>query len=435
MILRNFTSLSNQAICSVFVKQAHKVTFNVLRNWVLKVNLHNAPLDCLPKTQNYSHYFIEDGLRYVYPYQYEFSNFCKQRWMGRRLIDIYSEEFPLYPVEEYLRRISTGMVKINGKSMGADYVLKSNDHISSIIHRHELAVLAMPIRILFEDDEFLVVNKPPSIPVHPCGLFNRNTVTNILSYERKYRDLFLIHRIDRLTSGVLIMAKTKDMSRKLHEQINTRNVKKVYLCRVEGNFPDKQITCSVPIKKYRRKINVSLVHPHGKKSVTEFQKISYNGKSSVVLCKPFTGRTHQIRVHLQYLGHPILNDPLYNNEAFGATKGKHGIINKTIDELLSDLHKVIVCDLWDNNIVSGPNEIDKFLINKTDSHLDYELESAYAKNLSAFTFDKHCYFCSNNIECKQTHFGMFLHAWKYQGEDWEFKTDIPTWASKNFSAV
>ncbi|GIY36540.1 RNA pseudouridylate synthase domain-containing protein 2 [Caerostris extrusa] len=72
-------------------------------------------------------------------------------------------------------------------------------------------------------------------------------------------------------------------------------------------------------------------------SITEFQKLSFNGKSSVVRCRPYTGRTHQIRAHLQYLGYPILNDPLYNSYAFGPEKGKHGVFHKNVDELMEDL--------------------------------------------------------------------------------------------------
>lgn len=109
------------------------------------------------------------------------------------------------------------------------------------------------------------------------------------------------------------------------------------MCRVCGEFPDGEIVCEEPILVVSYKVGVCRVDPKGKSCKTVFQKLSYNGKSSVVKCFPHTGRTHQIRVHLQFLGHAIVNDPIYNTDAWGPNKGKGGKINKTNDELLKAL--------------------------------------------------------------------------------------------------
>lgn len=381
-----------------------------------------------------SPYYIEDGLRKVYPYYYKHSTFCKGRWINRKLIDVYSDEFALYPREEYEFRISKGILKVNDETVKQDYVLKNADRLSSIIHRHELTVLACPIKILCDSEHFLVVDKPPSIPVHPCGLYYQNSLVNILANEYNIHNLYVIHRLDRMTSGVVIFAKSVEKSREIHDQMNLRKINKEYVCRVEGNFPDRPITCNKPIKHLYNKVGVALIHPEGKVSVTEFRKISYNGKSSLVLCKPLTGRTHQIRVHLQYLGHPIINDPIYNSTIFGPEKGKSGIICKNINEVQKDLQDVLLgnwCLKRNKN-----NEISNFL-NTSVFKMHFNVGtvlSKYKKDYNKIIFDEDCYFCKlSSHDPVQTSLGLFLHAFKYEGEGWKFEAEMPFWASKDWN--
>ena len=118
------------------------------------------------------------------------------------------------------------------------------------------------------------------------------------------------------------------------------------MCRVEGEFPDEEIVCSEPIEVVSYKIGVCKVSDKGKDCVTIFKRLSYNGTTSVVLCKPQTGRMHQIRVHLQYLGYPVVNDPLYNHTVFGPLKGKGGKIGKTDEELVRDLIGIHNAENW-----------------------------------------------------------------------------------------
>ena len=106
------------------------------------------------------------------------------------------------------------------------------------------------------------------------------------------------------------------------------------------------------------KIGVCKVSPHGKECRTEFERLSFNGRSSVVLCRPFTGRMHQIRVHLQYLGFPVLNDPLYNHVVFGPHKGKGGAIGKSDDRLIQDLIAIHNAENWLG--MDGDSELSMF---------------------------------------------------------------------------
>ncbi|XP_064554002.1 pseudouridylate synthase RPUSD2 [Drosophila montana] len=292
-------------------------------------------------------YYMENGLRKVYPYYFTFTTFTKGRWVGEKILDIFSKEFRAHPAEEYERCIQTGTLTVNFEKVPIDYRLKHNDLLANIVHRHEVPVTCQPITIVHMDEDIVVVNKPASIPVHPCGRYRHNTVVFILAKEFSLKNLRTIHRLDRLTSGLLLFGRSPKKARQMEQQIRNRQVEKEYICRVEGIFPDGVVECKEPIEVVSYKIGVCKVSQKGKDCTTTFQKLSQNGKTSVVLCKPLTGRMHQIRVHLQYLGFPILNDPLYNHEVFGPLKGRGGDIGgKTDDELIRDLINIHNAENW-----------------------------------------------------------------------------------------
>ncbi|GIY36541.1 RNA pseudouridylate synthase domain-containing protein 2 [Caerostris extrusa] len=171
-------------------------------------------------------YYIENGLQKVYPYNFKHSTYCKGRWVNRTLIDVYSNDFSLFPKEEIERRISTGILKVNGKIVNYDYKLKHSDVLSSEVHRHELPILAWAIEVIFEDDDVLVINKPASMPVHPCGLYRYNSAIFVAEHQLKLKILHVIHRLDRLTSGVIIFAKNRKKSQELHEDMKLGSIKK-----------------------------------------------------------------------------------------------------------------------------------------------------------------------------------------------------------------
>ncbi|KAH8397602.1 hypothetical protein KR215_001927 [Drosophila sulfurigaster] len=313
-------------------------------------------------------YYTENGLRKVYPYYFTFTTFTKGRWVGEKILDIFSKEFRAHPAEEYERCIQTGTLTVNFEKVPIDYRLKHNDLLANIVHRHEVPVTCQPITIVHMDEDIVVVNKPASIPVHPCGRYRHNTVVFILAKEFNLKNLRTIHRLDRLTSGLLLFGRSPKKARQMEQQIRNRQVEKEYICRVEGIFPEYVyicvltnknifkyvfsiysgvVECKEPIEVVSYKIGVCKVSQKGKDCTTTFQKLSQNGTTSVVLCKPLTGRMHQIRVHLQYLGYPILNDPLYNHEVFGPLKGRSGDIGgKSDDELIRDLINIHNAENW-----------------------------------------------------------------------------------------
>ncbi|GAA6022156.1 hypothetical protein JCM11491_005108 [Sporobolomyces phaffii] len=285
-------------------------------------------------------YFEQDGLRKVKPYMFTFHSWAKERWQGRTLIDIYSE-FRDRTQKYYEWAIETGIIVVNNKKASPDQIIQNGDLISNVSHRHEPPVVAGPVKIIYDgrlpgnDGKTLVVEKPGSMPIHPTGRYNFNTLLEILKYDY---DLPMVHtsnRLDRLTSGVMICSLTVEASKELGAWFGGQRetgVKKEYVARCIGEFPRETITCEEPLLTLDRQVGVNVVHPDGRESKTIFERMSYDAESntSVVLCRPITGRTHQIRVHLQYLGHPIANDPIYQNAAaWGESGGKGGVYSAT----------------------------------------------------------------------------------------------------------
>ncbi|KAF7660237.1 hypothetical protein LDENG_00285700 [Lucifuga dentata] len=287
---------------------------------------------------NETSYYFEGGLRKVNPYYFDFKTYCKGRWIGKSLLEVFESEFRAESIEFYQRAAKEGRIRLNETPVeDLSVILRNNDHMRNTVHRHEPPVIGKPLEVLVDDGEVLVVDKPASIPVHPCGRFRHNTVIFILGKERGISELHTVHRLDRLTSGILLFARTLETSKKLDQLVRGRQLEKEYVCRVEGEFPEGELICEEPILVVSFKIGLSRVDPKGKECRTVFQRLSFNGKTSVVRCLPLTGRTHQIRVHLQYLGFPILNDPIYGSSAWGPHRGKGGQVGRSDEELLQAL--------------------------------------------------------------------------------------------------
>ncbi|XP_016964535.1 pseudouridylate synthase RPUSD2 isoform X2 [Drosophila biarmipes] len=403
-------------------------------------------------------YYFENGLRKVYPYFFTFTTFAKGRWVDEKILDVFVREFRAAPPEEYERSLEAGKLTVNYEKVPKDYKIKHNDLLANVVHRHEVPVTSQPIKIVYMDKDIVVVNKPASIPVHPCGRYRHNTVVFILAKEHNLKNLRTIHRLDRLTSGLLLFGRTAEKARELELQIRTRQVQKEYVCRVEGRFPDGIVECNEKIDVVSYKIGVCKVSPKGKDCKTTFQRIGEVGDDSIVLCKPLTGRMHQIRVHLQYLGFPISNDPLYNHEVFGPLKGRGGDIGGiTEEQLINNLITIHNAENWLGleGEQAATTNINSEL--KTTSALEVSIDTKDSQPVNAATnesineaatqtcyeepdrsfdpekttSDPHCSECKVNYrDPGPKDLIMFLHAWKYRGVDWEYTTELPDWACK-----
>ncbi|XP_032451881.1 RNA pseudouridylate synthase domain-containing protein 2 isoform X5 [Nasonia vitripennis] len=437
---------------------------------------------------NETSYYVENGLRKVYPYYFTFTTFTKGRWVGEKILEVFAREFRAHPAEEYERCIRAGTLTVNYQKVDVDYRLRHNDLLANVVHRHEVPVTSEPITVIHMDEDVVVVNKPASIPVHPCGRYRHNTVVFILAKEYNLKNLRTIHRLDRLTSGILLFGRTPKKARQMEHQIRNRQVQKQYVCRVEGEFPEEEIVCSEAIEVVSYKIGVCKVSDKGKDCITKFKRLSYNGKSSVVLCKPQTGRMHQIRVHLQYLGYPVVNDPLYNHVVFGPHKGKGGNIGKTDEELVRDLIGIHNAENWlgmdgdsemslfkpkldlDDRIPSDKEgspsstpslseddqqqpqqqqqqqqqqqaqqsqpqqqpEVQKSMKVTVGTQTGSEPPDSTFAN-EKVTVDPHCYECKVKYrDPKPSDLVMYLHAWRYCGPGWEYETPLPAWAASDW---
>jgi hypothetical protein len=135
-------------------------------------------------------YYYENGLRKVYPYWFLWNTYVKERWFNRTLLDVYQTEFFRATRSHSLEHlISTGKIKVNSQVKPCDYVLKNGDKITHIKHRHEIPVLGDPIKIIQDDENYLVVDKPCSLPMHPCGKYRYNSLAIILNKEFGYSNL------------------------------------------------------------------------------------------------------------------------------------------------------------------------------------------------------------------------------------------------------
>jgi len=230
---------------------------------------------------------------------------------------------------------SAGNILVNNKSVKSNYKVKPNDVISIVMtfppREIELIPQDIPINIIYEDDDIIVVNKNPGMVVHPGHGNYSGTLVNALAYHLKDLPLFksgelrpgLVHRIDKNTSGILVVAKNEIALNKLAKQFFDHTINRKYIALVWGTFDHKQGTIIGNIGrayKDRKRMDVFPDGEYGKHAVTHYKVLKEIGYVSVVECKLETGRTHQIRVHFEHINHPIFNDDRYSgNEIIKGT--------------------------------------------------------------------------------------------------------------------
>lgn len=609
------------------------------------------------------------NIRIIEPYPYLYTSHVKGRWIGRTVLDVYSTEFGSYPISYYKMAIEHGRIKVSNQCVDCDYILKGNDVLTHTVHRHEPAVAVSDlyddnnsiIPIIADTDSLLVVDKPSTMPVHPCGGYHQNSLMPILesikkrktpqtqsvdkatsgmnvhakhgivdsvaksvlddhssnsnsrmeeldrsddsSLQNVYDKLFTIHRLDRLTSGLLILAKNSTVAKDWGTAIQQRDCEKLYLARVRGKFmnfdqnnnvqyhvpklvfendikeSDSDATCTmtaiacekppcygewiyntndrsninmntkkrkhqklgnlldtsevandernrnalgywisddlgsiqsdITLQEYstnessidswlerlhhneNNKLTSSNIDEHHikdnnrkflwlhlacpvrieqpkfgicsaglfddvdgityKKTVkpaqTAFAIIKYDeiNDTSILLVRPVTGRTHQIRIHLQYLNFPIANDPNYGGQLwFGNPDGEKACIEaQKILGISNNIDNTKQNDDIDGSarmIMDEPateNEIQRMIMSESQI-MTNEIQNDNDESLNDF-IRRTCVWCARmkgkqtEIERAQLEFlvrspGLWLHALQYTVNRITFRTELPKWS-------
>ena len=242
------------------------------------------------------------------------------RWTLEQTLE---QLFPQLPLSEWVEVVRQGqLLAPGGEPARMDQTVRGGQEFTRIFPEEIEPDVSAEIRLLYEDKALIVVHKPAPLPVHPCGRFNRNTLSHMLSLAWRPDSPLHCHRLDANTTGVLVCARTPHFARLVQEQFEKRKVNKVYLARVWGHVTDDKREIDLPIQAQSGKLGLRRVAPknQGLPSLTKLRVLSRNedGTSSLEVI-PVTGRTHQIRVHLWHMGHPIVGDPAYLQ---GGVKGE-----------------------------------------------------------------------------------------------------------------
>lgn len=221
--------------------------------------------------------------------------------------------------------INDNNILVNGKSVKASYIVRVDDLIEcDFLYKEKIDILPedIPLDIVYEDDDLLVVNKPSGMVVHPAVGNYSHTLVNALMYHCNNLSQVngvirpgIVHRIDADTSGLLLVAKNDMAHVDLAKQISEKSVKREYIALVDGVIKEDTATIDAPIGrdvKNRKKMCVTA--DNSKDAITNIRVIERYKNSTLITCSLLTGRTHQIRVHMNYIGHSVINDPVYGSK-------------------------------------------------------------------------------------------------------------------------
>lgn len=435
------------------------------------------------------------------------------------------------PQSYYETAIQQGRIRISEQRVDASYCIKGQDTLTHTVHRHEPAVAVDietgSVRVVAETDEVVVLDKPATLPVHPCGGYHQNSLVEILAHQ--FGKLYIVNRLDRLTSGLVILAKSSQVAQQWANALVQRTCEKFYVARVKGKFPcnvakegnvlqklvipsgmnlprggtiataddrprkgkaisadtmrkqlktgfwisqnqNQAVDTVTPGDMFRTQLPVEewletespgrywfhLVcptriaqHKDGvceagsfetlsdeeyvkgvKPAHTAFGVVDYDEATdtTVVLCHPITGRTHQIRLHLRMLGHPIANDPNYGGDMwFGNPEGKEAcsIAQKQLDAV-------------SQKTPQGATNMDT---PATEGEVESLLKIKVAEDESTEDFIRRtCVWCARSagkdrsmLEFLVRSQGIWLHAFRYSmtnkgGTRRQFQSDLPSWS-------
>ena len=241
-------------------------------------------------------------------------------------VDKYiSDELEEIPREKIKDFIKASLIKVNDKKIKPSFKLEMGDEIfidDSLFEVPEIVAEDIPLDIVYENDDYAVINKQKNLIVHPAGSIVTGTLVNALLFKYGYDGLShiggedrpgIVHRLDKDTTGLMVIAKTNESYHYLKKLFETRQVRKEYLAIVFGNFKEKNGRIENYMDRDPHNRRKMAVRPSGRIAISEYEVISEVEGFSLVRVHIITGRTHQIRVHMTDINHPLLGDPVYGN--------------------------------------------------------------------------------------------------------------------------
>jgi len=227
--------------------------------------------------------------------------------------------------------IDAGRVLVNNKSVQASYKIKPGDEIvvysHKEVHGEEVIPENMPLNIVYEDEDVLIINKPAGLVVHPgSGNYTGTLLNGVAAYliaqnksisEENLPRYGMVHRIDKNTSGLMVLGKTDKAVSSLAKQFYDHSVHRRYIALVWGDLAEESGTIIAHVGRNIRHRKLFAAYPdgeHGKEAITHYRVLERFGYVTLVECRLETGRTHQIRVHMQHIGHPLFNDDTYGGD-------------------------------------------------------------------------------------------------------------------------
>lgn len=426
-------------------------------------------------------YYFENGLRKIKPYYFTYKTHVKSRWIGKTVYEVFTTELGQehdITKKEITNQIiyilsnqgmKGGPIAIKGWENLVERKIQSQDLIYNSKHIHEPSVAQglelvkksskctsqdlTDLSIIFENDEMLVIDKPAGIPTHPKGNYRYNSITELVKHDLNLENVWPCHRLDKVTSGILILGTTKQGSKIYLTIINNERdrISKQYVARVMGEFPKDEFVMNCPI--FLVNTSGGYIMPSNsrnvpKNSTTIFRRLNYNKElnQSIVLCKPITGRMHQIRIHLRNTGHPIVNDYEYNPQ--GDATRLH--IQRLRNQIELQMYENIYLDFpsfkehQPHNVAHDETEVDVVRLSRVETdemqkkiHQLVKLRSEMVKDMKE-QYNKICDECNRPLFDSDINIddgGIWLHAFRYEYSAIEsvnsfcFETSFPSWCN------
>jgi RluA family pseudouridine synthase len=280
---------------------------------------------------------------------------------GLTILELYSNSFPKVDKQVWIDKIENGLLTVNGQKCKTNLVIKAGWLTENIAQNKTEPSVSNQLKLIYEDDNIIVLNKPSPLPMHPSGRFNRNTLTNFLKLAFPNQTLKIVHRLDANTTGAIILAKDSETAAELGTQFQNNTVKKEYLALVEGIIEKDTFVVREKISKTKTASGGREVNDSGLDSETKLTVLDRNTENNTTLLKvePKNGRTNQIRLHLASINHPIVGDLGYKNSDYF----ENNPLTYPKDSLFLHAHKI------------------KVFVNNTETQFIAEIPKKFLKQL------------------------------------------------------